>query len=80
MREGADQEGGEGGEGPGERVSGGGVDVAAEEVVDGDVPFAGELQPVARVPPVGVELAVCETWGDIRKSEQGEKKGGEIYG
>ena len=69
MREGADQEGGEGGEGPGERVSGGGVDVAAEEVVDGDVPFAGELQPVAGIPPVGVELAVCEA------CSTGEKEG-----
>lgn len=75
VREGGDQEGGESGEGAGEGVSARGVDVAAEEVVDGDVPFAGELQPVARVPPVGVELAVCETCGDIRKSEK-ERKGG----
>jgi hypothetical protein len=36
------------------------VDVAAEEVVHGLVPFAGELEPVAAVPPVGVELAVGE--------------------
>jgi hypothetical protein len=67
VREGADEEGGEGGEGAGEGIAGGGVDVAAEEVVDGDVPFAGELEPVARVPPVGVELAVCETCGEVRE-------------
>lgn len=36
------------------------VDVPPEEVVHGDVPFAGEFEPVARIPPVGVELAVCE--------------------
>ena len=40
----------------------GGVDVASEEVVHGDVPFAGEFEPVCAVPPVGVEVAVCETW------------------
>jgi hypothetical protein len=32
-------------------ATGGAVDVAAEEVVDGDVPFAGELEPVAGIPP-----------------------------
>jgi hypothetical protein len=74
VREGADEEGGEGGEGTGEGVSARGVDVAAEEVVDGDVPFAGELEPVAGVPPVGVELAVCETC--TISSINREKKGG----
>jgi hypothetical protein len=32
-------------------ASGGAVDVAAEEVVDGDVPFTGKFEPVAGVPP-----------------------------
>lgn len=36
------------------------VDVTAEEVVNGDIPLAGELEPVGRVPPVGVEVAVGE--------------------
>ncbi|KAJ8107181.1 hypothetical protein OPT61_g9042 [Boeremia exigua] len=38
------------------------VDVAPEEVVHGDVPLAREFEPVAGIPPVGVELAVCEAW------------------
>lgn len=37
-----------------------GVDVTLQEVVDGDVPGAREGQPVAAVPPVGVEAAVGE--------------------
>ena len=36
------------------------VNVPPEEVVDGDIPLATEFQPVQRVPPVGVELAVRE--------------------
>lgn len=33
-------------------TAGGAVDVATEEVVDGDIPFAGEFKPVAGIPPV----------------------------
>lgn len=46
------------------------VHVPTEEVVHGDVPLAGELEPVQRVPPVGVELAVGEA-GDFRKGAEG---------
>lgn len=60
MGEGGDEEGDDGGEGPREVVLGRAVDVPPEEVVDGYVPLAGEFEPVARVPPVGVELAVRE--------------------
>ena len=37
--------------------------VSVKEVVDGDVPFTGELHPVGTVPPVGVEVSICETCG-----------------
>lgn len=47
------------------------VDVAQQEVVDGQVPPAGELEPVARVPPVGVELAVGKA-GDLRERVEDE--------
>jgi hypothetical protein len=40
----------------------GAVHVAPKEIVHGDVPFAAELEPVAAVPPVGVEVAVGEAW------------------
>ena len=36
------------------------VNVPPEEVVHGDVPLPTEFQPIQRVPPVGVELAVRE--------------------
>ena len=45
------------------------VDVAAKEVVYGDVPLAGEFQPIAAVPPVGVEVPVGET-GDFGKGAE----------
>lgn len=86
MRDGADQKGDEHGDWLGEVGAGWVVDVAAEEVVDRDVPLAGEFEPaylvsicklrmseevkrhlpVTRVPPVGVEVTVCEM-GDLRE-------------
>lgn len=45
VEHGAHQEGDEHGDGLGEGGSGGEVDVAEEEVVDWDVPFAGEFEP-----------------------------------
>ena len=45
MQDGADEEGEGGGEALGEVGHGGAVDVAAEEVVHGYVPLAGELEP-----------------------------------
>ena len=69
VADGGDEESDEGGGGAGEVGAGGAVDVAAEEVVDGDVPLAGELEPVDAVPPVGVELAVGEA-GDFREGAQ----------
>ncbi len=45
MADGADQERDEGGDGSGEARARGAVDVAAQEMVDGDVPFAGEFEP-----------------------------------
>lgn len=40
------------------------VDVPPEEVVHGDVPLARELEPVCTVPPVGVEVPICEACAD----------------
>ena len=40
--------------------SGGGVDVPPEEIVHRDIPFPAEFEPVKGVPPVRVELPVCE--------------------
>jgi hypothetical protein len=39
--------------------------VSSEEVVDWDIPFAGELEPIGAVPPVGVEVSVCEALSNI---------------
>lgn len=36
--------------------------MATEEVMHGDVPLAGEFEPVGAVPPVGVEVPVCEAF------------------
>jgi hypothetical protein len=38
----------------------GAIDVSTEEVVYGDIPFARELEPVGTVPPIGVEVSICE--------------------
>ena len=65
MRKRRDEKRDKRGQGPRQMVFGRRVDVAPEEVVHGDVPLAGELQPVAAVPPVGVELAVCEAWMEV---------------
>lgn len=35
--------------------------MAAEEVMDGNVPFTRKLEPVETVPPIRVELAVGKT-------------------
>lgn len=40
----------------------GAVYVATEEVMYRNVPFTGEFKPVGGVPPVGVEVSVCEAW------------------
>lgn len=63
VREGADEEGEGRGHWPRDDGARGRVDVAPEEVVHGYVPLAGELEPVARVPPVFVEVAVGEACG-----------------
>lgn len=60
MPDGADQEGNESGHGTTDMGSRGAVNMSAEEVVNWDVPFAGELEPISTVPPVGVEVSVCK--------------------
>jgi len=62
MADGGDEEGDEGGHGTADMRTRGRVDVTTEEVVDGDVPLPGELEPVGAVPPVGVEVAVREAF------------------
>ena len=42
------------------------INMAAQEVVNGDIPLPRELEPVAGIPPVGVEVAVGEA-GDFGK-------------
>ena len=37
------------------------VDVTTEEVVNGNVPFTRELEPIAAVPPISVEMTVGKT-------------------
>jgi hypothetical protein len=39
--------------------------MSAEEVVDWLVPFTGELEPVAAVPPICVELTIREACNSI---------------
>lgn len=60
MSDGTDQEGDECCHGTSDMWSRGAVDMATEEVVDWDVPLAGELEPIGAVPPVGVEMSVRE--------------------
>ena len=62
MTDGGDEEGDESGHGTADMRTRGRVDVTTEEVVDGDVPLPGELEPVGAVPPVGVEVAVREAF------------------
>jgi hypothetical protein len=52
MPDSGNEEGNERGHGSSDMWARGGVDVASEEVVHGDVPFAGELEPVGAVPPI----------------------------
>jgi hypothetical protein len=35
--------------------------MSAEEVVDGYIPFSGELKPIRTVPPIAVEMSIGET-------------------
>lgn len=64
MPERAEQERDQGAHVPAQVRPAGAVDVPAQEMMDGDVPLAAELEPVARVPPVAVEVAVGEA-GDL---------------
>lgn len=66
---GADQEGDDGGKAAADLGLGGGVNVPAQERVDGHVPLPRELHPVGAVPPVGVEVAVGKV-GDLGKGAQ----------
>jgi len=38
--------------------------MTAEEVVNWDIPLSRKLEPVGRVPPVRVEMSICEA-GDL---------------
>lgn len=70
MRKGRDEERDDSGKRARHMAARGAVDVAAEEVVDGFVPFAAEFKPVAGVPPVGVEFAVGEACGSASVGEE----------
>ena len=63
--DGRDEEGDECGHGTPDVWAGGAVDVSPEEVVDGNVPFAGEFQPIGAIPPVRIKVSVCEAWGKV---------------
>ena len=56
-----DQEGYESGHGTGHGIARCRINVATEEMVDGNVPLARELEPVETVPPVRIELSVGKT-------------------
>lgn len=43
--------------------------MSAEEVVDRNIPLAAELEPVAGIPPVRVEMSICKA-GDLGKRAQ----------
>lgn len=61
----------------------GGVNVAPEEIVDGDIPFAAEFEPVAAVPPVFVERAVgkagelSECAADVLEDDEEDEQEGD---
>jgi hypothetical protein len=61
--DGTDEECDKGRHGTSNMRSRGAVDVASEEVVDGDVPLTRKLEPIGTVPPVGVEVSVGKAWG-----------------
>jgi len=65
-----DQEGHDHGQLGAGKTARGEEDVALEEVVHGDVPFAAELEPVLAVPPVGIEVAVGEA-GELGEGAEG---------
>ena len=83
MHDGAEEESDECGSRAGDVQGGDGgmVDVAEEEVVDGDVPVARELVPGDGVPPVGVEAAVGEV-GEFGEEVEllGKKRGNFSFG
>jgi hypothetical protein len=60
VSDGADQERDECRHGSSDVGSRSAVDMSAKEVVNWDIPFAGELKPIGTVPPVRVEVPVCE--------------------
>lgn len=69
VAEGTDQECNGHGHRSGDICFGGEKHVAAQEMVDGNVPLAAELEPIAAVPPIRVEVAIGET-GDFGKGPE----------
>jgi len=41
--------------------SAGTIDMALQEPMNGDVPLSRKIQPVGRVPPVGIEVPIGKT-------------------
>jgi hypothetical protein len=60
MSNGGDKERDEGCHGTPNVRSGSAVDVSAEEVVNWDIPFTREFEPIGTVPPVRVEMPICK--------------------
>lgn len=60
MSNGRDKEGDQCRHGTPNVWSGSAVHVSSKEVVNWDVPFSGELEPIGTVPPVRVEMPVRE--------------------
>ena len=82
MQESRDEESDDGSKRPAQMAPRGTIDMPPEEVVNGDVPLARELQPVAAIPPIGVEVAVGEArdLGEgaedvLEDDEEGEEEG-----
>lgn len=38
-----------------------GIYMSSEKVMNGNIPFPRKLQPIARIPPVGIEMTIRET-------------------
>lgn len=43
--------------------------MATEEVMHGDIPFPREFEPISGVPPVRIEMPVCETGNFCKGAE-----------
>jgi hypothetical protein len=60
VTDGGDEKRDEGSHGTADVGARGAIDMATEEVVNRNIPFTREFEPVGAVPPVGIEVSICK--------------------